>query len=59
MMVIVMEVVAAFGISIISGLEIAALNDKASASNLEAKQAEAEAGQANERTSRNELVANS
>ena len=46
---IVVEVVAAFGISVISGLEIADLSDKSAAANLEAKQAAKEAGRANER----------
>ena len=42
---IVLEVVAAFGVSIISGLEIADLKDKTSSANLEAKQAQKEAGE--------------
>ena len=46
---IVVEVVAAFGISVISGLEIADLSDKSAAANNEAKQAAKEAGRANER----------
>src|ERR1700690_4195553 len=37
---IIVEVVAALGISVISGLEIADLSDQSAAANLEAKQAE-------------------
>ena len=49
---IVVEVFAAFGISVISGLEIADLKVKAAGANFEAKQAEKEAGQANERAAK-------
>ena|SRR5208283_3815908 len=43
---IVIEVVAAFGVSIISGLEIADLTEKSATANLEAKQAAKDAGDA-------------
>src|ERR1022692_1180609 len=59
MLGIAIEVVAALGISVISGLEVADLTDKSAAANLEAKQAEKEAGQAKERaaiTDSNNLV---
>jgi hypothetical protein len=46
---IVFEVVAALGISVISGLEIASLNDKAEQAGKDAAAAKLEAGQANER----------
>jgi hypothetical protein len=46
---IVIEVVAALGISIISGLEIADLTDKSEHANLAAKQAEEDSAKANER----------
>jgi len=49
---IVFEVVAAFGISVISGLEIADLKDKSAAATLEAKQAAKQAGEANERAAK-------
>ena len=54
---IVVEVVAALGISVISGLEVANLTDQAATAGLEAKQAENEAGQANERAAKFELAA--
>jgi hypothetical protein len=44
---IIIEVVAALGISVISGLETAELTDQSAIANLEAKKAEREAGQAN------------
>lgn len=49
---IAIEVIAAFGISIMSGLEIANLNDKSAQSNQLAKQAEFDADQASERASK-------
>lgn len=48
---IAFEVVAAFGISVISGLEIASLSDQTAAAQLESKRAEKQAGEANERAS--------
>jgi hypothetical protein len=54
---IVVEVVAALGISVISGLEIADLSDQTAVANREAKDAEKQAGEANLRASTNELAA--
>jgi hypothetical protein len=53
---IIIEVVAAFGITVISGLEIASLSDQTALANLAAKQAKQDAAQANERASANELA---
>lgn len=51
---IIVEVVAALGISIMSGLEIADLTDKSAVANLAAKQAEKDASQSNERAANTE-----
>jgi hypothetical protein len=56
---IIVEVIAALGISVISGLEVASLNDKAEQAGKDAANAERDAGQANERaanTDSNNLV---